>query len=307
MAGKLLPALKRTFSQFIEDDCMMMASSLAYYTIFSLPPLMYMSVAAAGWIFGPQAVEREVMGQIRTVIGPGVAQEIQTMLRYTAQQTDEGGWTLIVGLGALMFAATGVFVQLQAALNRTWNVRADPDAGGVRNFVGKRLTSIGMLLGVAFLMIVSLIVSAILSAASHLAAGMLPPMLTSGAMRALSLGVNIAVFTAIFATILRFLPDAEIEWKDVWAGALATSLLFELGKEALGWYMGRGELGQQFGASGSLAVVMLWSYYAAMILLLGAEFTEAWAWANGHKIMPEPGAIKIERRELRDYSVAARS
>ena len=184
-------------------------------------------------------------------------------------------------LSLLMFGALGAFIQLQAALNRAWEVKPDPSQGGVKRFIMKRLLSLGMILGVAFLLIASLVVSALLGALSTKVA------FPERAFAIMDLGLSFTVLTVLFAAIYRFLPDAEVAWRDVWAGALVTSALFVLGKFAIGFYLGRSAPGDAFGAASALAIILVWVYYAGLIVLLGAEFTQAWAERRGVQIRPE--------------------
>jgi membrane protein len=183
-------------------------------------------------------------------------------------------------------------MQLQGALNRAWEVKPDPRQGGVKQFIMKRLLSLGFVMGVAFLLIVSLVVSALLSALSTKVA------LPQAALSTVDLGLSFIIMAVLFAAIYRFLPDAEIEWRDVWVGALVTALLFVVGKFAIGFYLGRSAPGDAYGAASALAIILVWVYYAGMIVLFGAEFTQAWAERRGGLIRPEKGAVKIEQREV---------
>jgi membrane protein len=210
-----------------------------------------------------------------------------------AKSPGTGPVATILGVLALLFGALGAFMQLQGALNKAWEVKPDPKKGGVRQFIAKRVLSAGMILAVAFLLMVSLAVSAVLSALGAKLAFVPEP-----ALQALDLTLSLAVITVMFAAIFRFLPDAEIAWRDVWVGALFTSMLFVLGKFAIGFYLGRSAPGDAFGAASALAVILVWIYYAGMIVLLGAEFTQAWAERRGSYKRPENGAVHVEQREV---------
>jgi membrane protein len=287
----LFAILKESASDFMSDECPRIAAALAYYTIFSLPPLLILLVLLAGSIWDPATVEEALRTQFAGMIGDDAADQIRTMIQ-SANQPGGGVISTILGLGALAFGATGAFIQLQSALNRAWEVEPDPSQGGLRNFVVKRMFSFGMLLGIAFLVAVSLALSAMLAAFGGMLGGAL-----GGAselvLQALNFAVSFLVLAALFAAIFRFLPDARIAWRDVWVGALATSLFFVIGKFAIGVYLGRSDPGQAFGAAGSLAVLLVWIYYAAIVVLFGAEFTQTWAERRGSGIEPEEGAVRV--------------
>jgi membrane protein len=195
-----------------------------------------------------------------------------------------------------MLGATGAFSQLQIALNKAWEVQPDPEQGGVRRFVVRRVLSFGMVLAVAFLLLVSLALSAALSAFGDVLAGRLAG-LSAPALTVLNVALSLSVFTVVFAAIFQVLPDAKVRWRDAWVGAGITTLLFVLGKFLIGFYLGRSDPGQAYGAAGSLAVTLLWIYYSSFILLFGAEFTRAWAEAYGSGVEPEAGAVRTVRHK----------
>ena len=283
---------RRTVADFQEDDCPTMAAALAYYTIFSLAPLLLIIISVAGLIFGPEQVQRAVAQQVQSTIGQDAAQQVGTMIASAGQNKSAGLLGTILGFLALAFGATTAFVQLQAALNRAWEVKPDP-AAGAWSFLGKRILSFGMVLTLAFLLLVSLIVSAALSAAGQWIQGFLPSWISAWMLEAANFAVSFAVIAVLFAGIFRYLPDARVEWRDVRAGAILTAALFVAGKFGLGYYLGRSGAASGFGAAGSLVLILLWTYYSSMILLLGAEFTQAWAQAKGRTIEPERGAVRL--------------
>jgi membrane protein len=235
-------------------------------------------------------------------MGPTATEQISAILSQLHQPGAAGLLPTIVGIGGLILGATGAFGQLQAALNRAWEVAPDPRQGGVRGFLVKRLFSFGMILSVAFLLLVSLVLSAALSAFSGTLGRMLPNGLSVTLLQVLNLTVSFLVITALFATIFKVLPDAKVAWRDVWVGAAVTALLFVVGKFLIGFYLGRSNPGQAFGAAGSLALLFAWVYYSAMILLFGAEFTQAWVERNGGSIAPQRGAVRVveETKQIRD-------
>jgi membrane protein len=225
------------------------------------------------------------------MIGHDGARTIQAMITQ-AKQPSGGVMTTLLGLGAVVLGATGAFMQLQTALDRAWEVKPDPKAGGIRNFIFKRVLSLGMVLGIAFLLLVSLALSAMLTAVGG-AIGALIPGASAVVVAILQTVISLGVITLLFAAIFKVLPDAAIAWRDVWVGALVTALLFEVGKWGIGLYLGHSDPGRAYGAAGSLAVILVWIYYTAMIVLFGAEFTQTWAVRRGSGIRPEQGAVKV--------------
>lgn len=289
MKGKgMVGLLKRTFSEFMADECPRLAAALSYYTVFSLPPLLILVLLIAGAVFDPSQVQEALHTQVGSLMGSAGADEIKTILTQ-ADQPQGRGIKWVLGIGAIVFGATGAFIQLQGALNRAWEVEPDPKRGGVKNFVFKRMLSLGMILGIAFLLLVSLSLSAAISAMGDMA-GRLIPGASEAVLTVLNFVISFVVITGLFATMFKVLPDAKIAWRDVWVGAVVTAGLFVVGKFALGFYLGRSNPGEAFGAAGSLALVLVWIYYSSMIVLVGAEFTQAWAVERGGGITPEKGA-----------------
>ncbi len=286
----MLKLLKSTFSNFVDDRCASMAAALAYYTAFSLPPLLVLILVILGATMDPDAVRSAIQSQMAKLMGPQGAQQVHTILEQ-AQRPQGGLLPTILGLLGLAFGATGVFGQLQQALNTAWKVAPDPSQGGVKNFIGKRLFSFTFVIAIAFLLLVSLTLSALISAFGDALSRLTNGALSQAVLVPLDLVLSFALFTGIFAVTFKYLPDAIIRWKDVLSGAVGTALLFLLGKFLIGFYLGRSNPGEAYGAAGSLAVLLVWLYYSSMILLLGAEFTKVWADARGRGIRPERGAI----------------
>ena len=291
--------LRATFSEFLDDDCPRMAAALSYYTVFSLPPLLVLLLTLAGIFLDPARVQEMIQSQMGGLMGPQGAAEIQTMLESAERPGNRSGVAAVLGIAALLFGATGAFAQLQDSLNTAWEVKPDPDQGGFKNFIVKRVLSFGMILGVGFLLLVSLALSAVLSAFGNILADLVPGGASEVVLHAINLAVSLLVITALFAAIFKILPDARISWRDVGVGALVTALLFVIGKFAIGLYLGRSDPGSAFGAAGSLAILRVWLYYSAMILLLGAEFTQAWAVRHGSGIEPEDGAVRVTKAAAR--------
>lgn len=292
--------LKNTVSSFQEDRCLQMAAALAYYTVFSLPPLLVLVITVASIQFGEDVVQGRLQHEISEVIGSQGAEQVQVMISNASESLEARGsiWATLLGMGALIFGATGAFAQLQKALNQAWGVRPDPERSGILTFLLKRLLSFGMILGTGFLLLVSLLLSALLSAIGSGLQEWIPGM-PLNLSRVLDFVLSLGVITVLFAAIFRILPDAQIGWRDVGVGALATACLFVVGKMLIGLYLGQSNPGSTYGAAGSLAIIMLWIYYSSVIILLGAEFTQAWACRFGKEIRPADGAMRIVRETRR--------
>lgn len=281
--------LKRTVNDFIDDECPSMAAAIAYYTTFSLPALLVLVVTVAGALYDPTDVRGELHQQITGLVGSDATEQLTVMLTNAAERAGGGGWATLFGIVTLIIGATGAFVELQYALNKTWEVEPDPEKGGVRGFLMKRLLSLGMIFGIAFLLLVSLVVSAVISGLGKWLEGMLPE-LSVGYFWVMDVALSLALVTVLVGAIFKTLPDAKLSWKDVRIGAFATTVLFLGGKFAIGIYLGNSDIATVYGAAGSLAIVLTWIYYSAMILLLGAEFTQVWAQRHGRSVKPEQGA-----------------
>jgi membrane protein len=289
----LLRLLKNTFDEFLADDCPRMAAALSYYIVFALPPLLVLLLVVLGTVVDPTNARTMIQEQFAALTGPGVADQIGSIVEQARQPGAGRGLTAVLGAGALLFGATGAFVQLQGALNRAWDVAPNPDEGGVRGFLFKRVLSIGMVMAIAFLLLVSLVLSALISAFGDLFASYVSAGISDVFMQVVNTVVSLAVFTVLFAAMYRFLPDAKIEWRQVWVGAGVTTLLLMLGKTVIGIYLGNADPGQAYGAASSLAVLLLWIYYSSMIVLFGAEFTEVWTERHGRVVEPSRGAVRV--------------
>lgn len=280
--------LKETFTQWINRDPFRNSTVIAYYTIFSLPGLLIIIINLAGYFFEQQAVSNEINQQVRALVGSKAAQDVQAIVSNASQSE---GFTLssVISLATLLFGATGVFYQLQQTLNVMWEVKPQPKRKLLK-LVMDRLFSFGLILVVGFLLLVSLVLSTVLSMISNWVAAYFSDSLNI-VFRLLDISVSLGVITLLFAAIYKFLPDAEIEWRDVWIGALVTSLLFVLAKFALGLYFAYSDPGSAYGAAGSIILIMLWVSYAGMILFFGAEFTRVYARHHGRQIVPSDYAV----------------
>ena len=288
----MVQLIKRAVKDFIDDDCMSMAAGLAYYTVFALPAVLFLLLTIIGVIFDPRTVQEQLVQQFGGMLGSKAGGQIETMVQSASTRTEGGGFRLVASIAMLMFGASGAFMQLQKALNRTWEVKPDPKQGGVKNFIMKRILSFGLLITVAFLMIVSLAVSALLTAFGDYLGNMVGG-LSDILLQILQIVLSFFVLAVLFAILFKYLPDAEVSWRDTRVGALVTAALFTLGKFAIGFYLGRSDPGSAFGAAGALAIILIWVYYTSMIVLLGAEFTQVWAMSRGQSIRPEKGAIRL--------------
>jgi membrane protein len=294
--GGILAVLKRSLGDFLEDDCMSAAAALSYYTVFSLPAVLVLFLLVLGAVMDPADVRGGLERQLEALMGPSAGAGVRAIL---AEADRPGGGLLptLLGIGALLFGASGALLQLQQALNRAWEVEVR--RGGLKAFIAKRIFSLGILMAIAFFLLVSLAVSAALSAAGDRIGAWLPAGLSGAVLFVINFILSLGVIGLLFAVMFKVLPDARIAWRDVWVGAGVTAGLFMAGKFLIGFYLGKSDPGAAYGAAGSLAVLLLWIYYSSIIVLLGAEFTQAWAARRGMGIHPEPGAIRV-RREKRE-------
>jgi membrane protein len=295
----IVAIIKDSAKDFIEDDCMDSAAALSYYTIFSLPALLVLILTIISSVMNPSDVRGGFEGQLQNLMGPSAGEQIRTIIQQAEQKPHGGLLPTILGIVGLLLGATGAVGQLQKALNRAWNVEPDPNQGGVKNFLAKRIFSLGMIMVLAFFLLVSLVVSAALTGMGDRVNSFLPSGLSGPLLEVLNLVISLGVITLLFAALFKVMPDAKISWRSVWVGAAVTAALFIVGKFLIGFYLGKSNPGQAYGAAGSLAVLLLWVYYSSLILLFGAEFTETWAERRGHGIEPEPGAVRIRREKQR--------
>lgn len=291
-AKSIFSLLKESVKEWQEDEALQLGAALAYYTIFSIAPMLLVVIGIAGLAFGREAVQGQIVGQIQGLVGRDGAEAIQTMIANAGQH--EGGlFATIIAFVTILFGATGVFVQMQTTLNHIWDVKPKPDQG-IKGMLRARAAAFGMLLGVGFLLLVSLVLSTALAAMDSYVVGLMP-----GAellLRVLGFAVSFAVVTLLFAMIFRFLPDVKIEWRDVMFGAAVTALLFTIGKFLIGLYLGNSSVASVYGAAGSLVIILLWAYYSSQILFFGAELTQVWARQRGSHIVPDKHAVPAERK-----------
>jgi len=271
--------LKSTYDEWSRDKAPRMGAALAYYTIFSLAPLLVIAIAIAGFVFGREAVEGRITYEIQGLIGSESARAVQTMIQ-SAHKPAHGVLATIFGVAILLIGASGVFTEMQDALNTIWKVDTTSKTG-VWNMLKYRFLSFGMVLGIGFLLLVSLLLSAALTAVATYASSFLP--IPPAAIHAMDFLFSVFFIAALMALIFKFLPDAKIAWGDVWVGAALTSLLFTAGKFLIGFYIGKSVTMSAYGAAGSVVIILAWIYYSAQLLYFGAEFTHVYSKACGSR------------------------
>jgi membrane protein len=277
---KLWSLFRQALEAWSEDYAPSMGAALAYYTLFSIAPLLLIVTGVAGLAFGQEAARGEISAQLVELMGPEGAAAVERLLA-NADKPGGGVLATVSGAAMLLIGATTVFGELQNALDRIWRAPARKDAAGWWKLVRARLLSFGMILGIAFLLMVSLVVSAALAALGKFWAGVFGGW--EPVAHILDIAVSFGIVTVLFALIYKLIPRVPVSWRDVWIGAAVTAALFAVGKFLIGLYLGRSTVGSPFGAAGSLVVMMVWVYYSAQIFLLGAEFTRVYAHAYGSR------------------------
>lgn len=287
-------ALWSAIKGFIDDGCTGMAAALSFYTLFAIPPLLALLTYAAATAVSPDTIRETLSQQIRDVAGPGGAAQIIDLVE-EARRPDVSRPAAWIGFFTLLFSATGVLVQLQSALNSAWHVTPDPRRNTVRVFLLKRLVSIALLAGFGFMLLVSLAVSTLLAGFGDIVEQSVPDWISTWILQMTDFGMSLAVISLLFTVIFQYVPDARVRWRDALIGGAFTGVFFTIGKVLIGYYIGRSDPGSVYGAAGSLAVALLWVYFSTMILLFGAEFTQAWAGEQGQRIIPNKGAVIVRR------------
>jgi membrane protein len=288
--------IKATFKEWGEDNAARLAAALAYYTTFSLVPTLVIVIALAGLLGRGSAVQDQILFQLENLVGSEGRILIQGMIE-SAHQPTSGMTATILGTVTLLFGALGVFGELQNSLNTIWDVQPKPLKGlkaNLKRLLTRRLLSFTMILGIGFVLLVSLILNAMLAAFQEYISYVLP--LPSFVLQIINFVVSFGVITLLFALMFKILPDAHTAWKDVWLGAAVTSLLFGIGKVIIAQYLGTTTVQSTFGAAGSLAVILIWIYYSAQILFFGAEFTQVYANRCGSQIGPDQDAILLNNK-----------
>jgi len=287
-----LPRLTwKALDKFFGEAMPTYAAALSFAAVFSLPALLTLVLLLVGVFADRETVQRAIIDQAGRLIGRGAAEQVRTIIGHAARPDVNVTATAILGFVFVLFGATSAFASLQGALNKAWGVKPDPRRGQIRNFLVKRVFSFGVVVTLAFLLLISLAVSAGLAAlGGRLTSGLGLPAFVPALLEST---ISFLVVAALFAAMFKLLPDARVDWRDVRAGALGTALLFVLGKWAIGLYLGGADPGSAYGAAGSLAVVLIWVYYSSMLVLFGAMFTRVWAERYGKGVWPEKGAVAV--------------
>jgi membrane protein len=277
----------RAVQNWWKDNCLRLAASLAYYTALSLAPLLLLIVGVVGLVLDRQQVATQLATQLEGLMGQAGRELVTSILTTTSPQGSL--LATVIGLGTLFIGATAVFGELQATMNLIWEVQPAPTSGvwaGIWAWLRERIFSLAIVFALAFLLLVSLVISAALAGAAALFHGPEQAVLS----HVLEIAVSLLVLTFVFALLYKYVPDAEIGWRDVWLGGLITAVLFTLGKTAIGFYLGQASVGSAYGAAGSMVVLLVWVYYSALIMFFGAEFTHVWATRHSD-VTPQPHAV----------------
>ncbi|HEX4638486.1 MAG TPA: YihY/virulence factor BrkB family protein [Chthoniobacterales bacterium] len=287
---------KQTVNEWIADDVPQLGAALAYYSVFSLAPMVLLLLTLLGVLFrdDPNGAWTKITEQMSYFLDKSAIDTVQQIARQVSTPA-KSTLGATIGFALALFGATGVFGQLQNALNTIWGVKAKP-GGGIWGFIRSRFLSFALIAGMGFLLLISLVIEAVIKAFSHYLQSVLPGALTI--IIPIYLTFDLVVVTAVFAMIFKVLPNAVTRWRDVWIGAVLTALLFLIGKWALGIYLGSGTAASAYGAASSLITLLLWVYYSSQILLFGAEFTQVYAEKCGGRIKPDKYAVRIERKEI---------
>lgn len=292
---------KETFRKWGEHKDSRMAAALAYYTVFSLAPLLILVIAIAGSVLGEEAARGQIVGQLHQLIGAQGAEVIETVIAGAGKpEKSVSIIASIISLGVLIFGATGVFIQLQDALNTIWEVAPKPE-NNFKTFFLSRFLSFGMVMGIAFMLLVSLVISAALAFLNEVLGSLSPGM--AYLWSAINIIISFAVITLLFALIFKYLPDVKIAWNDVLIGAMITAILFTAGKYLIGLYLGKSTFSSTYGAAGSLVVLLFWIYYSSQILFIGAEFTQIHARHYGSRVTPADYAVFLTEEALAQQGI----
>jgi len=286
--------LKKTGKAWMAADPFRQSAVIAYYAIFSIPPLLVIIITCAGFAFGREAVQGEISNQIGSAMGTDTAKQVEEMIAKVSMQKNSI-WATIISIVTLILGATGVFGQLQTSINQIWEVEVKAKRAWLKT-IKDRLFSFGLIISIGFLLLISLLITTALAAFSEWIKVYLPDYILF-VFHIVNFIFSLAVVSVLFALMFRILPDAKVRWRDVWVGAIVTALLFTLGKYALGIYFGKAEPASTYGAAGSIVLIMLWVSYSCMLVFFGAEFTKQHAIYFGRGIEPAKDAVRIKASE----------
>ncbi|HZH64251.1 MAG TPA: YihY/virulence factor BrkB family protein [Flavisolibacter sp.] len=291
----ILSVLKKSFNGFVDDKVMKLSASLAYYTVFSIGPMIIVIIYIAGLIYGREAAQGTVFEQIKGLVGANAALQIQEMIK-NAAFSNQGNFAFIVGIITLVIGATGVFAEVQDSVNQIWNLKPKPKKGWLK-MLTDRLLSFSVIISLGFVLLVSLLVNGVIEVLMERLQARFPNVAVV-VVYIVNVLITFLVISTLFAVIFKVLPDAIIKWKDVVVGSMVTAILFMFGKFAITFYIGKSDVGTTYGAAGSLVVLLLWVYYSSVILYFGAEFTKAYATKYGSPIHPSPIAVWVKNIEV---------
>lgn len=300
---KIFDLLKKTYKEWSEDKASRLAAALAYYTVFSIPPLLVIAIGIASYFTDRQMVEDQLIAQSGSLMGSQGEEAISTILE-SAEEPGRGELaSAAIGVALLLFGASGVFAQLQGALNTIWNVEADPKRG-IIGIIKDRFLSFTMVLAVGFVLLVSLMLSTVLASFGNFVGGIVSD--AEILLWIINFIISLGAFTVFFALIYKIVPDVDVAWRDVWIGAALTGVLFKIGEIALGFYFERSDPTSAFGAAGSIILLLLWVYYSAQILFFGAEFTQVYTTEYGSGMRPERGAVILTEEAKAKQGIPSR-
>jgi membrane protein len=289
---KILKMLKTAFIRWWDRDPFREGAIIAYYAIFSLPGLLVLVLVLAGYFFGEEAISGQLNQQISGAIGKDSAEMVQTMIK-SSMKSKDSIWASILGIATIILGATAVFAQFQKSINNIWEVEPSTEKSGIWLFLKSRLFSFGLIITIAFLLLISLVLSSMLAALSKWIANSLSESLLV-IFVVIDAVVSIGMVTVLFAMMFRILPDAKIKWRSVWIGAFITAVLFAIGKYALGLYFGKADPASGYGAAGTIILVLLWANYSSMIVFYGAEFTKVYSDEHYGSVAPADHAVKFK-------------
>jgi membrane protein len=292
--------LKKSFSSFMKEDAFTYSASISFYTMLSLPAVLLIVISVAATLYNENRIEQELVNQISSLIGSNSAAQIEEILEQAAIKEDTTLWAKIAGIAALIVSSTSVFISLQLAINKIWDIEAKPEKAFFK-FIINRLLSLAMVIGIGFILMVALVIESLIvifqDLLEHFNDGVSSLLITVG-----SEVISFAITMLIFTMMYKVLPDAKIKWKDVWVGGLITTALFVLGKAIIGIYLGASSMTSVYGASGSLVILLVWTYYAALIFLFGAKITHVYTLETGGKIETLETAVQVETVKIEKSS-----